>query len=570
MTTLATLRLDYQPAGSNGMAVIRATLDDVPVHVDRVNLSVASARTRFAKHLHKLRADIETATVEAELLRIETELSAARDAIPAPTAELDLTRIARPELFHTPDVSGLAIPAVGFVGGEPAGRWELHLRWHDDGRRERRPLAPSIELCDSARLWLYPIPGEPATNARPGWSADARRNWLDGADAPDPAALFRLTCETIARYIDFAPDSAAGDLATLALWSWLSYIYPAWRAVPYLSVGGPLGSGKSTLFNVIGQLAYRPLQSSNMTAPCLFRTLHELGGVLLLDEAERLRDGTPDAGEIRSILLSGYKAGSPAMRLEKAGDSFKRTSFDVFGLKALACIGQLPEALASRCIRVSMFRAGPDSEKPRRRIDADPEWSEIRDGLHALALEHGATWLELARRGDVCPSALSGRDFELWQPLLALATWLDERGLTGLAGTIQEHALTLSDAGRDDAVPEADELLLRLLARHVEAGTHRGLRASDLLKEAAAQDSVSFVKWTGRGIAAALSRYGLRTRKVTGHKVYSAVTFESLRRIERAYGMSLDLTPENVPQCTPSAPKPTGAVENPASLGYVG
>jgi hypothetical protein len=39
-----------------------------------------------------------------------------------------------------------------------------------------------------------------------------------------------------------------------------------------------------------------------MTAPTLFRTLHDTGGTLLLDEAERLRDRTPDAGELRSIL----------------------------------------------------------------------------------------------------------------------------------------------------------------------------------------------------------------------------------------------------------------------------
>jgi len=120
--------------------------------------------------------------------------------------------------------------------------------------------------------------------------------------------------------------------------------------------------------------------------------------VLLLDEAEKLRDGTPDAGELRSILLSGYKRGSPAMRLEKVGDGFKRIAFDVFGPKAVAGIAALPEALASRCIRLTMFRAGADSPKPRRRLDADPAtWAALRDDLHALALEHGLTWLAHGR-----------------------------------------------------------------------------------------------------------------------------------------------------------------------------
>ena len=41
--------------------------------------------------------------------------------------------------------------------------------------------------------------------------------------------------------------------------------------------------------------------------------------------------------------------------------------------------GNLPPALASRCIPVLMFRAGPDSVKPQRRIDEDPAgWQELR------------------------------------------------------------------------------------------------------------------------------------------------------------------------------------------------
>ena len=68
----------------------------------------------------------------------------------------------------------------------------------------------------------------------------------------------------------------------------------------------------------------------------------------------------------------------------------------MFGPKALACIAGLPPALASRAIPMTMFRSPPGSEKPRRRIDADPEgWQRLAIDLHALALEHGPTWLEL-------------------------------------------------------------------------------------------------------------------------------------------------------------------------------
>src|SRR6516164_10108058 len=129
------------------------------------------------------------------------------------------------------------------------------------------------------------------------------------------------------------------------------------------------------------------------------------------------------------MLLAGYKRGGQATRLEPVGDTFRPVAFDVYGPKALACIAGLPPALASRCIPVVMFRAEKGSLKPKRRIDADPEgWRRLRDDLYALALEHGADWLGLAQRADVCPSGLDGRSYELWQPLLALAAWFEGHG----------------------------------------------------------------------------------------------------------------------------------------------
>src|SRR4051812_6095213 len=110
----------------------------------------------------------------------------------------------------------------------------------------------------------------------------------------------------------------------------LTYVYVAWDAVPYLYVGGPAGSGKTRVFELLSRLCFRPLVSSNLSAPALFRTLHDRGGTLLLDEAERLNEGAPDVAELRSILLAGYKRGGKASRLESSGDSFAMNEFAVF------------------------------------------------------------------------------------------------------------------------------------------------------------------------------------------------------------------------------------------------
>jgi len=533
---------------SGTQARIKAQLGDDVLALDCTDVAKASARARFVKQLCDGRDGIDQGDVEAELLRIGTELAKApADKPDAP--EVDGMIIVRPELFNTPELSGITVAARRIVGGKLAGQWETYLRW-PDGKREKRRLASSIELADGRSLWLDPIPGDPGPTIESGWTAKARRAWLDGAASPDPVDVFGRLCERIAYFVDLPSDSGRGAGAMIALWIMFSYVYPAWSAVPYLSLGGPAGSGKTTLLDILSRLIFRPLRSSSMTGPCLFRTLHENGGTLLFDEAERLNDHSPEAGETRSILLSGYKRGSPAVRLEKVGDSFKRTTFDVFGPKALAAIAQLPSALASRCIRLTMFRASKHSEKPRRRIDAEPElWANLRGDLHALALEHGATWRELAGRHDVC-GAMSGRSYELWQPLLAIAAWIEEQGAKDLLGIVQDFAAETIELACDDATPPADEILLRMLAAAVMDGEATQLTPGKLLERAKQEDAELFRRWKAQGVSATLGRYRIRSNKAGGKRTFGRVQVGDLRRVESSYGLDLGLS--QAPQGAPA------------------
>ena len=543
---MSELQLSYRPIGQASRAEITVKVDGDTVEVDTVNLASAKQRDRFIASVLQAQRGIDRGELEQRLLGIHEDLQSER--APSDGLAIEPTRIVRPELFYTADVSGLTVPVIRHIDGELAGRWALCLCWHSDGRREHRELSPVIQLPGGEQLCIHPIPGNPPVSMTSAWSMQAQREWLAGEPAPEPESLFHRVCERLAWYLDFGPETAAGNTAVLAAWVIFTYVYPAWSAVPYLSLGGPLGSGKTRVFELLARLVFRPIQSSNMTAPCLFRSLHEHGGVLLLDEAERLRDAKPEAGELRSILLSGYKRGSPARRLEKIGDRFQQVAYDVFGPKAVASIAQLPEALASRCIRLTMFRAEPESEKPRRRIDEAPGiWAGLRNDLHALALEHGPLWLELAGRTDVCPP-MSGRDFELWQPLLALASWLEEAGATGLLGIMQDQAADSIELSRDDAMPEADEVLLRLVTDAVVRGTHTATQAKDVLARARDLDLETFRSYTAKRVANALKRYEIRTHKSPGgRRVYGKVTMAQLRRVERNYGFELGLPSDDVP-----------------------
>ncbi len=321
------------------------------LHVDELKLSKDKERKGFIDVVCNKRPGIPRNNVESLLRERAAELEAPEPNGPqTDAAEIDVSRLVRPERFILSETSGLAVPTMILLGDKPVGRWHLYLRWAD-GRRERRPIPPAIDLPGGKKVFVHPELAEPTPTMKAGWSREARAAWLKGGPPPAPADVFRRICERISFYIDLPAEHAPGIVATLALWLMLTYCYQAWDALPYLFVGGPLGSGKSRVFEILGRLAFRPLSSSNMTAAALFRTLHNFGGTLLLDEAERLKQTQcPDVADLNSMLLAGYKRGGQASRLEALGNigQFKMVCFDVFGPKALACIAGLPPALASR------------------------------------------------------------------------------------------------------------------------------------------------------------------------------------------------------------------------------
>ncbi len=520
--------------------VLTAKHGDEVLHADRLDIAKDRQRSAFLSRLRERCPGLDIEKTEQALL---TEADRAGQVDnrqhSEPTTELGVSRIVRPHLFHLPEVSGLLVPVARARGkGRPEGKWLLCLQWAD-GRRECVDLEDRLDVKDGETIWFSLKPPDPLLNTVSRWSQVGRAKWLNG-HAPDPKALFKSLFDQFLNFLEFPVEETVGVAATLSLWTMLTYTYPAWPTVPYLSIGGPLGSGKSRVFDVLAPLVFNPLPSSNLTAACLFRTLHTQAGTLLLDEAERLRDRTPDVGELLSILLAGYKQGGQATRLERVGDDFKPTSFDVYGPKAIAGISTLPSALALRCIPIMMFRVAKNSPVPKRRIDPTrPVWGQLRDELHCMALAYGQSVVKMARWQPACAD-LNGRNLELWQPILAMAKLIEEAGMDGLVETVQAHALKSIDSAHEEIVPEVDEILLRLL-RQMLRDKKWGVTAGELLEAAIAEEPSLFTKYTARGISAVLGRYGIRAERSGGKRLFRP-TEEQWKAIERAYGIDLGFT----------------------------
>jgi hypothetical protein len=541
------LSLDVQPAGKGTTATVTARgADGEVLECDKFDLTRKTARQAFIADLCDRTEGANPESLENQLTAAAAELATPTPpAVAADAIELGDSRVVRPERFILPTVSGLTVARQVLRDGKPTTEWQLMLRW-SDGRREAVPLPESL-LEKGEQVFLDPQPPSPSRDTHQGWSADGRKAWLAGEPTLEPAELCQLLVESFAEFLDLPEEKAAGILSLLTCWSFLSYVFQVFDAVPYISIGGPAGSGKTRVFDLLAQLVFRPLTTSNLTSPVLFRLLDAHGGVVLFDEAERLRDSrSPGVNDLLTSLHGGYQRNGQAHRCEKKGDEgFEVRCFQVFGPKAFASINEPPPTLASRCIRLPMLRSPKGSQKPRLRPERERDrWQMLRDAMHALAMEHGREWLSLPSRQDVVPE-MSGRNFELWQPLLAIASWFEERGANGLLGVLQEHSLRCIESSSEATTPSEDEVLLTLLAkasRDMQRPT-----AGEILDAAKRIEPSLFEHWSAKRVGTLLRRYGFESKKTNGRSVFDP-SLHHLLQVQERYEIDLGLEEPPAPE----------------------
>ena len=288
--------------GGRGQAVtVIASLAGDELHRDQINLNRADHRSRFARAIHKQIHRFAPEEIESQLLKLRADLerlqSKADESNPRGGNELAAMQLTRPELIFRRGFSGVVISRLLDTPSGPMPVWTLYRK--SNGKRTAEELDPTLVVGDQT-LHVHPMPCDPSIAEAAelaAWSKAGRDAWLAGELRPTGRDVFTAILERIDRYVELPPDGnddehspGGGHAATLALWVMLSYCYPIFQAVPYLYLAGPAGSGKTRTMDLIGRMVFRPMFSSNISAANLFRTLHQRGGVLLLDEAERLKD----------------------------------------------------------------------------------------------------------------------------------------------------------------------------------------------------------------------------------------------------------------------------------------
>jgi len=361
-----------------------------------------------------------------------------------------------------------------------------------------------------------------------------------------PLDVFMRIRRALKMYIEFYEPRAA---TYLALWIMGTYFYKMFDAYPYVYLGGTKRSGKTKTLSVIGKLAWNPVFSCDMSTASLFRCVDAWSSTVLIDEVEAL--STPERRrDLRRLLNAGYKKES-GMVYRVEGDRVKYPAvYCVYGPKALANIEGLEEVLEDRTVFFTMAR-GLNKEIMSRAVEDTPFLQRIRDDMLHLAVTKWHKLMnvlnELKAKGNpYVGKGIYGREWELWQPVIALALWIGRsEGLDDEANFIlkivEELMLRKTEERKAEEWAESkDTLLLKALCRLVNKD--RWYNCDEIIDELNKlyEEDVgpgARIRWTKQWLGWAMKRFGYKgkKKKVIGGKTHYYVTVDSVRTLAERF-----------------------------------
>ena len=259
----------------------------------------------------------------------------------------------------------------------------------------------------------------------------------------------------VEKFIRLYVSMGDAECTAMALWVAHTHAIEAAECTPYLYITSPeKQSGKTRLLEALSLLVARPWFTARVSAAVLVRKVSRDIPTLLLDETDSAFKAENDYAEaLRGILNAGYRRGGVASLCVKKGGEIDLQDFSVFGAKALAGIGKLPDTIADRSIRINMKRRSPGDKVERFRLRAaEAQASPLRDRLELWA---NSAFTKLAESSPILPEELSDRATDVWEPLFAEADMAGgewSRRARQAAGVLSSHAI-------DDGLSYGSQLL---------------------------------------------------------------------------------------------------------------
>ncbi len=300
----------------------------------------------------------------------------------------------------------------------------------------------------------------------------------------------------------------------LSLWIIATYLAKVFECFPYLALLSPVkGCGKTRALEVLELLVRLPWRGTSPSPAALYRMMAE-GPTLLLDEAEIFngKNKSESAQVILAILNAGHRKGATIPRCDGPQHALKY--FSVYGPKAFAAIGRLPETLLDRSINVAMQRRA--IQQPVERFLAARAGAEARPIREATAQFSKTSEESVYRAYEELMNAdlrfLADREADLWMPLFAVCTIVAPSRISELKKCAEKLSADKADADVDDSLSMR---LLEDVAAVWPKGPQRCHTATLIERLQRLEESPwSEVKLSPRMLARMLRPFGIRPSDV--------------------------------------------------------
>jgi hypothetical protein len=317
-----------------------------------------------------------------------------------------------------------------------------------------------------------------------------------GASPIDLSSYLHAVEGMLRRYVAFPSEYEA---VAIALWVAHGHVVDLFETSPLLVLtSAEMRSGKTRTLDVLELLVPNPFRVVTPSEAVVYTILAQRPRrTMLLDEADAIfGPRTAERYEgLRAILNAGNRQGTPVLRVKLEGRRREVDEFDVFGPKAIAGIGNMPDTVTDRGIPIRLKRRAPSEmvAKFRRR----------RAAAEAAAITFDWSTVTVDPNVPV-PDELNDRAADSWEPLLAIAD------AAGGRWPVRGRQAAVALSGEDEGQASVGMRLLAEIRDVFDGEAH--LPTAELLRRLHDLEDAPWSDWygkplTARGLAKLLDPY---------------------------------------------------------------
>ena len=346
------------------------------------------------------------------------------------------------------------------------------------------------------------------------------------SEQPDPIKMADYLHDRIFKHVVLKHPEYA---VAITLWCLSTWLLNAWTVMPHLLIKSlTKRSGKNRLLVLVEAWSARSYMCANITSAALFRVIEEYRPTLVMDEVDRYLAKNE---ELNGIMNAGHtKRTAKVPRTEKIGEEFKVRSFNVFGPKCMAGIGEQLDTMTDRSIVIQMERKLLEQPVDKVPLLFFENQKIVRSKIARWAEDNLAKAQTL---NPIIPNMGNDRALDNWEPLFVVANLIGgDWPKKCLAAYTKIEEVSATDAMEQDPVPIR---ILRELAPVIATRQGNWINATELRKILVEDNQDSeFIDWfrgepiSPKLLSKHLKKAGVARDRIDGKSAYSVTDLKDL------------------------------------------